>query len=284
MAGEAVINAIAEQQWLEDSADPLQKAIRSLFGKEGAGRMVKDALHGVWLGHPLHAVLTDIPLGSWTMALVLDALDFDDAADVAVGVGLAGAVASAVTGATDWSETDGRAKKIGLVHGVLNLAVASLYTASLVARRSKRREAGVSLSMLGYAIGSVSAWLGGHLAYGEQIGVDHTATADASKPENFTPVIAESALQEGKPTRVEANGVRILLVRLNGEIHAISDTCPHLGGPLSEGKLVGDVVECPWHGSRFRVEDGSVVGGPATQPARCYDVRVAGGDIEVKAR
>jgi nitrite reductase/ring-hydroxylating ferredoxin subunit len=136
--------------------------------------------------------------------------------------------------------------------------------------------------MLGFAIGSVSAWLGGHLAFGEQIGVDHTATADAGQPENFTPVILESALEEGKPTRVEANGVRIMLVRRNGEIHAISDTCPHLGGPLSEGKLMGDVIECPWHGSRFRIDDGSVVGGPATQSARCYEVRVVEGNVEVK--
>src|ERR1700740_478006 len=127
----------------------------------------------------------------------------------------------------------------------------------------------------------VSAYLGGHLVFGEQIGVDHTATADNKKPEAFVPVLAESALAPDTPTRVPAEGVAILLVKRNGQIFAITEPCPHLGGPLSEGKLVGDAIQCPWHQSELALADGHVVNGPTTFPARCFEVRVREGKIEV---
>src|SRR6202040_2670741 len=144
-----------------------------------------------WLGHPLHPALTDIPIGAWTAALALDALESlsgaeqcGRAADVAIGVGLAGAAGAAVTGLTDWSETDDRARSIGLVHGLLNIVATSLYTTSWIMRKRRRsRQSGIALSMLGYATALASAYLGGHLVYSEQVGVDHTATADQKKPQ-----------------------------------------------------------------------------------------------------
>jgi nitrite reductase/ring-hydroxylating ferredoxin subunit/uncharacterized membrane protein len=290
MDGEAIANAIDQQEWLDAIADPLQTWIKESLQAAGIG--VKDALHGVWLGHPLHPVLTDIPVGAWTVALVLDALEglggrkeMAAGADVAVAIGLAGAVGSAITGLADWSETDFRAKKVGVTHGLLNIAATALYSASMIMRGRKRlRQKAVALSMLGYAISGVSAYLGGHLVMGEQVGVDHTATADQGKPEEYRPVLDAGALPEKKPTRVLADGVAVLLVKRGEEILAISETCPHLGGPLSEGKLVGDAIECPWHGSRLSLEDGSVVCGPTTYPARCFDARIRNGQVEVKAR
>jgi len=206
------------------------------------------------------------------------------AADLAIGVGLVGAVGSAVTGITDWSETDDPGRKVGLLHGLLNVTATSLYTASLFMRKSRSsRRSGVALSMLGYAVAFASAYLGGHLVFGEQIGVDHTATSDANKPEKFTRAIAADDLKQNKPTRVMVDGIAILLVKRNDEIYALTETCPHMGGPLSEGKLVGDAIQCPWHGSQLALEDGHVVNGPTAFPARCYDVRVRGGYIEVRA-
>lgn len=290
MAIEAVVNAIASQDWLQEAGDPLQRAILSLFGSDRAGRAVKDLLHGTWLGHPLHPVLVNVPIGAWTVALVFDAFeglggsdDLAAGADAAIGIGILGALGAAVTGATDWSETGGRSEKIGLFHGLLNVATTGIYTASWIARRKRRRDTGVALSMLGFALGSAAAYLGGHLVFGEQVGVDHTATADAEEPEHFTAVMLDSALKEGEPKRVEANGVKVMLLRYGGKIRAFHETCPHLGGPLSEGTLVGDAIECPWHGSQFRIDDGSVVSGPATAPARCLDVRVHEGNIEVRS-
>ena len=139
------------------------------------------------------------------------------------------------------------------------------------------------LSTIGYAIAGASAYLGGHLVFGEQIGVDHTPTADSSKPEEFTRVASESEFAEGTPKRVVADGVAICMIKRGGEIHAITDTCSHLGGPLSEGKLEGNIIQCPWHGSRFDVTDGHVVDGPATFPARRFEVRVVGGEVQVRA-
>jgi nitrite reductase/ring-hydroxylating ferredoxin subunit/uncharacterized membrane protein len=290
MASETIIKTIDGQEWLEDTAKPLQKAVRDAFVGPG-GRELKNFLHGTWLGHPLHPVLTDIPIGAWTVALALDALESmsgrkecGSAADLAIGVGLLGAVGSAITGVTDWSEIDGRARKIGLVHGALNVVSTTLYAMSLFMRKGRRtRSSGVALSMLGFAVASSAAYLGGHLTFGEQIGVDHTATADATKPEKFKRVLKADELKENKPTRVEADGVAVLLVKRGDRIFALTETCPHLGGPLSEGKLVGDAIQCPWHGSELALEDGHVVNGPTAFPARCFDVRVRAGNIEVRA-
>src|SRR5438132_7101244 len=286
----AIVKAIDEQEWIEGTAKPLQKAIRDLFVGP-AGREIKNLLHGTWLGHPLHPVLTDIPIGAWTAALALDVLESvsgrrecGSAADLAIGVGLLGAVGSAVTGITDWSETDDRARKIGLVHGLLNVFATTLYTTSFFMRKGRgTRSKGVALSMLGYAVASSAAYLGGHLTFGEQIGVDHTATADSNKPEKFVRVMKAEDLRENKPTRVDAGGVAVLLVKRGDRIFALTETCPHLGGPLSEGKLVGDAIQCPWHGSELALEDGHVVNGPTTFPARRFDVRVRAGNIEVRA-
>ncbi|HEY8184330.1 MAG TPA: Rieske 2Fe-2S domain-containing protein [Thermoanaerobaculia bacterium] len=291
MTTREIINSVADQKWIEDSTEPLQKAVHGVFVGD-AGRDIKNFLHGTWLGHPLHPVLTAIPVGAWTVALALDALEgmsgrkeCGSAADLAIGVGLIGAVGSAVTGITDWSETNGSARRVGLLHGLLNVAATTLYTTSFVMRKRKRsRQSGIAMSMLGYAVASTAAYLGGHLAFGEQIGVDHTATADAGNPKKFTRVMADDELKENKPTRVDANGVAILLVRRKGEIYALTETCPHLGGPLSEGKLVGDAIQCPWHKSELALEDGHVVNGPTAYPARCFDVRVRAGQIEVRAQ
>jgi nitrite reductase/ring-hydroxylating ferredoxin subunit/uncharacterized membrane protein len=279
--GRLIGNLIASQTWLETLSPPLQKAIREIFSGE-AGRDVKNALHGVWLGHPLHPVLTDIPVGAWTAAMVLDGLGLEDGADAAIAIGLVGALGSAITGATDFSEIDPPARNVGLMHGLLNVAATALYATSLAMRRGGSRQKGIAVSMLGYAIAGFSAYLGGHLVYADQIGVDHAAGPEAGRLEKFTPAIDESELKEGKPARAIADGVSLVLVKRGARIYALSETCPHLGGPLAEGKLVGDAIECPWHGSQLALEDGHVVNGPTTFPAHCYETRIRGGRVEVR--
>jgi len=285
---ETIVEFIDQQDWVQETADALQGPVRDALLQLGPA---KDFLHGKWLGHALHPVLTDIPVGAWTTALAMDAVEMmtgtesmADAADLAIGIGLAGAVGSAITGLADWSETYGRAKNVGVVHGILNLGAAGLYTASLIARRRNARRRGVALSMLGYAIASFSAYLGGHLVFGEQIGVDHTATPDRGQPKKFTVVMRATDLKERKPVRVDVEDASVLLVRTGDTIHALTNTCTHLGGPLNEGELEGDSIRCPWHGSRFCLSDGGVLDGPATFPERLFDVRERDGQIEVRAR
>ncbi len=288
MARNPIVDFIDRQQWLGQLAGILAPAVRNSFSLAGAaGAQAKDALHGVWLGHPLHPVLTDIPVGAWTAAFVFDVASaatgsesLDRAATASIGVGLAGAVGSAVTGLTDWSETDGTARRVGLVHGVANLAATSFYVASLVLRARRRRSLGRLYGVLGYATAFASAYLGGELVFTQQIGVDHAFGQDA--PEQFTPVLREGDLKEGQPVRVHAGDVPVVLVRQGGRVFAMADTCAHLGGPLSEGTVEHGTISCPWHGSTYRLEDGSIVQGPATHAQPVYQTRIRGGQIEIR--
>src|SRR4051812_49618927 len=157
---------------LERIAEPLSKAVRGAYESAGpAGARLKNALHGVWLGHPLHPVFTDLPVGAWTTALALDCSGDGDpgmrrAATFAVGVGLLGALGAAVTGLTDWSETDGQSRRNGLVHGLLNIAATSLFATSYLQRRSNSNASGRACAWTGYGIAMAAAYLGGDLVYG----------------------------------------------------------------------------------------------------------------------
>jgi nitrite reductase/ring-hydroxylating ferredoxin subunit/uncharacterized membrane protein len=234
-------------------------------------------------------VLTDVPLGSWTAALVLDALDeisgqdgFGHGADAAVAVGLVGAVAAAVTGMADWQHLDGEERRVGLLHGLLNTSAAVLYTRSLVLRQREERRAGRGFALLGFLASTAAAYLGGKLVYSYRVGVNRAA--EAPPPRDFVPVMAEGELRENELRRVEVDRLPILLVRRQGQIYALAETCSHLSGPLAEGRLEGDNVVCPWHGSRFALADGRVVNGPATHPQPCFATRVRNGRVEVGAR
>jgi nitrite reductase/ring-hydroxylating ferredoxin subunit/uncharacterized membrane protein len=245
-------------------------------------------MHGVWLGHPLHPVFTDLPLGAWTTGLVLDAVasmnrdsGMERAADVAIAVGLAGAAGAAVTGLTDWSETSGRSRRTGLVHGLLNIAATTLYATAYVLRKNGSRSSGQACAVAGYGIAIGAAWFGGDLVYGQRIGVTHAAI-DA--PDEFTAVAASTAIPDNSMKRARQDDVDVLLVRQRGRVCALAHPCGHMGGPLSEGTLKDGSVVCPWHGSEFRLDDGQVITGPATQNQPCLDVRERDGRIEVKTR
>ena len=286
MRDDGIIEKVTQQEWLKPVEEDLQGFVHKAFAFPG-GRQVKNFLHGTWIGHPLHVILTDIPIGAWTTAIVFDALDsmsrrrrYTVAADAAVTLGLVGAVGAAATGLTDWQDIDPPARRIGLVHGLLNVASVALFAGSLFARRRGNRTSGRGLAALGYAVSMAAARLGGNLVYGQKVGVDHTSSEKL--PENFSPVLSESDLEEGKPIRADYNGTPILLVRRGSETYALAETCSHLGGPLSEGKLDGDVIQCPWHGSRFSIRDGHVIDGPAVHPQPCLTARVRNGQVEVR--
>jgi nitrite reductase/ring-hydroxylating ferredoxin subunit/uncharacterized membrane protein len=289
MDGEAALQLIDRQDWIEPAADALQQGVHAAFDAAGeAGQQIKDALHGTWMGHPVHSAITDIPVGAWTAALALDALDqmtgrreFATGADGAIVVGLIGAAGAAVTGLTDWSETDGRARKAGIVHGLLNVAATGLYGASLVYRSRHKRAVGRGLAALGFAVACASAWLGGELVYQEHVGIDHTG-GGAAAPSDWTAVLPEAELEDHRPERVLAGEFPVMLLRREGRIYAIAATCPHAGGPLDEGEISGNTVTCPWHGSTFKLDSGAVVTGPSCYDVPRFDTRVTNGHIEVR--
>jgi nitrite reductase/ring-hydroxylating ferredoxin subunit/uncharacterized membrane protein len=280
------VMALVSQPALDTIAEPIGDAIKGAFQAAGpAGQQVKNALHGVWLAHPLHPVFTDVPIGAWTVALALDATADGDpgmrrSATFAMGVGLAGAAGAAVTGLTDWSETDGDARRGGLIHGLLNITATTLMAASFIRRRTDSHAGGTALAWAGYAIALGAAYLGGDLVYDQRIGVTH---AEEPLPETFTEVAESRALPEHSMTRVRAGDSDILLARQHGRVCALAHSCSHLGGPLSEGELKDGSVVCPWHGSEFGLDDGHVINGPATIPQPCLSVRERDGRIEVKA-
>lgn len=269
--------------------EKLQKALdKALYANGNPGaQKIRNFLNGTWLGEPLHAALTDVPIGAWTAAMAFDALDvirdreeFAVAADTSIAIGLAGAAGSAVTGLADWSDVDPPARRTGLIHALLNISSTTLFTTSLILRRKGSRTGGRIASMLGYAIVCYSAHLGGKMVYEYRVGVDRTA--GEVFPQEFVGVMAEAQLADSTPARAVHDGVPILLVRRGERIYALAETCSHFSGPLSEGKLVGDSIVCPYHASRFSLEDGRVLDGPAVHPQPCLEVRVRDGQIEVR--
>lgn len=286
MAKNGALMEVLDYDGLDRIAEPVSDAVRRAYEAQGAfGRQAKNFFHGVWLGHPLHPVLTDIPVGAWTAALALDAAGGDDpgmrrAARLAIAVGLAGAVGSAVTGLTDWAETGGRSRRVGLVHGLLNVAATALFATSWLERGNGNASGGRATAWAGYLIAAGSAYLGGELVFGQRIGVTHAAVEE---PEAFTEVARSSDLPEGSMKRARKDDVDVLLARQRGRVCALAHPCAHMGGPLSEGTLKDGSVVCPWHGSEFALEDGRVLNGPATQAQPRFDVREQNGAIEVKA-
>jgi nitrite reductase/ring-hydroxylating ferredoxin subunit len=128
----------------------------------------------------------------------------------------------------------------------------------------------------------LGAYLGGHLVFGEQIGVNHATQKDL--PQDFRSVLPAAELIENQPRQVDYNGLPVVLVRQNEQIHALYARCAHLAGPLVEGSVEGGSIRCPWHGSRFSLADGAVLEGPATNPQPCFNTRIADGMIQIRAR
>jgi nitrite reductase/ring-hydroxylating ferredoxin subunit/uncharacterized membrane protein len=243
---------------------------------------VKDALAGTWLGHALHPVLTDLVIGSWTSAFLLDLIGERgrDGADLLIGVGVLSAVPTAVTGLSDWADTTGETKRVGVAHGLGNVAALGFYAASLVARRRGRRSTGVLLSVAGAGVVTLTAYLGGHLVYERGMGVDQTTFEPRIR--KWKPAIADTDLAAGVPVARQVDGVKVMLYRTGDRIYALSNRCNHLGGPLDQGQIHDGTVVCPWHTSTFRLSDGQVLHGPATARQPTWETRVKDGQIEVR--
>jgi nitrite reductase/ring-hydroxylating ferredoxin subunit len=245
---------------------------------------VRDALHGVWLGHPLHPVLAQATVGAWVSASVLDfAGGRDDDARLLTAVGVAAAVPTALAGATDWAEQHEQQMRVGVVHAAGNVLALGLYAASLAAPGSRQAR---WLRLGGMATATAAAYLGGHLAYRLAGGVNHAEDVPHLIEPGWHYLMKSADLPEGKPVRQTVGEVPVVAVRSGGEVRVLADRCSHMSGPLSDGELSGGDLDggcltCPWHGSMFRLADGSVARGPATAPQPAFEVREAGGALQV---
>lgn len=248
---------------------------------------VKDGLHGRWLGHQLHPLLVALPIGMWSGASLLDLTGGTDARRAArrlVGAGVLLVAPTAASGLADWSDLGAfqRPKRVGLVHALANTATTLLYGASWLARRRGNQSRGRDLALLGAGGLMVGGYLGGHLAYSQGVGVNRNAD-QAKEPIDWTDAAAAADV-EGAPVRVDVAGQAVVLCRTQHGVTAMGATCSHYGAPLEEGVVEGDCLVCPWHGSRFRLSDGSVARGPATVPQLSFETRTLGDRIWVRVR
>lgn len=269
-----------------ESAAVLDRPAGAIAGAVGRvlqpGRL-KDVLSGTPLGHPAHPALIAVPIGSWLGASWLDLVGGRtgrDAARKLVALGVVSAVPTALTGVSDWSDTSGAERRVGLVHALANSAGLGLYVASWRARRQGKQAKGAGLALAGAGVVGFSGWLGGHLAYALGVGVDTTAFSGG--PSDWTEVATETDLIEGEPYAATVGVVPLLLLRRGASVIALNDRCTHRGGPLHQGQIVGDCIECPWHGSRFRLATGEVARGPATASQQAFEVRVDAGRVLVR--
>ena len=265
--------------------DVVGRPLAAAVGRVVRPTPLRSLLSGTPLGHPAHPLLTDLPIGAWTMAAVLDVAGgraAEPAADLLVATGLAAAVPTVVTGLNDWSDTQGAARRVGQVHAAANNVGAVLYAASYVNRRRGRRRAGTVLGLAGLGAVTAGGFLGGHLSYA--LGVNVNRTAWRAGPRQWTDVLDAADLPADGHRLVRAGDVSLLLVRdAEDGLYAVDSVCSHLGGPLEEGAIDRGCVTCPWHGSTFRLADGSVVRGPASMPQPAYEARTLAGRIQVRA-
>ncbi|MFI6208442.1 Rieske 2Fe-2S domain-containing protein [Streptomyces sp. NPDC051041] len=261
--------------------DVLRKGVWAL--PLGRGR---DLLHGRWLGHPVHPLMVQVPIGSWMSAAVLDLRPGRSReADLLVGLGLAAAAPAALAGAADWAELHREQQRVGFVHALANTVAVGLYGASLVCRVKGRTGPGRALGFLGLTAVGVGGMLGGHLAYRQASGANHAEEVPHVVTEGWHRIGGVDEFPAGQPVRRSVDDVPVLVVReTGGQIHALAERCSHLAGPLSEGTVADGCVTCPWHGSVFRLSDGWNVRGPAIAPQPAFDTRVVDGHVEVRLR
>lgn len=268
---------------LDKAVTPLQRAVRAMVP---SGR-VRDALHGVWLGHPTHPAAVQLPTALWTSAVVLDRLPgHERAARLLVGLGVLGSLPAALSGATDWSELHEQQMRVGLVHAIANAGAVALLGTSWLQRGGGARRSGRDgqlTTLAGVGLAAAGAMLGGHLAYRQAAGVNHTEAVPHLVSPGWRPAGRADTIVEDEPARRMIDDVPVLVVRLQGRVHVLADECSHLSGPLSDGELRQQsgawCIVCPWHNTTFDIADGRVVTGPATAPQPSFEVREEDGNL-----
>lgn len=265
--------------------------IDAVYGALGRpGKLLQDLMNGSWLGHSLHAVLVDVVVGGATAALLLDVLrvlfgvdGLETATTWVLGLAFLAGIGSLLTGLTDFKDTapNSASRDIAILHGVVNLVGMGGFGFSVFQRLDGNHDVAFWGLLVGYLVISFGAYIGGHVVYKYGYMVNYNAFSKGKRAKDFTPVLAAAALPEETPTKATFGSTAIMLVRRGDVVHALKDTCSHAGGPLSQGELGRDTIQCPWHYSVFRLSDGSVVHGPAGSRQPSYEARINGDQIEI---
>lgn len=249
---------------------------------------IRDFLNGRWLGHPLHAAITDIPIGLLLGVVLLDVVGQSAAADITLVATVLTMLAAAVSGMADYSDTSGTALTRATLHATLMVVALVLLLVSIALRAGAPldRTMPIALSIAGLLIVTAGAFVGGDVVYVTGNAVDRHAFRGAGTKwiHLDTREIADLAnLPEATPTKMKAGSNDLVVVRTGATIQALHNVCAHAGGPLDQGEIVDGCIQCPWHGSRFRLADGYVQRGPSVYDQPAYELRAAeGGGYEVR--
>jgi nitrite reductase/ring-hydroxylating ferredoxin subunit/uncharacterized membrane protein len=269
---------------LDRVAQPAEKVVDHLIN----GRL-HSFLHGVWLGHPLHPVLVQVPVGAWLSAGALDLVPGTGPASATlIAAGTAAAAPAAAAGAADWITLAPRQRRTALVHAGANVLATGLQAASLVARMTGHPKTGRRLSLVAIGLAGAGAYIGGHLTFRQAAGVNEAAPLVLRVSAEWTRICDLGELTSGKLTVRDLDGVPVLLTRDDSaEVTALIAVCAHHGGPLGDGTVAevdgAECVICPWHGSAFRLSDGEVRHGPAATDQPRLQSRVRDGRVELAA-
>ncbi|MCT1617212.1 hypothetical protein GKZ75_13110 [Kocuria indica] len=163
--------------------DPLVSSADSVATAVAGNPTVRDLLQGKQVGHALHPLLIEVPMGTWMSALVLDLMGGRDsarAARVLTGVGVLSAVPSALTGWAEYHGLQNRDKRVAVIHAGSNGLATGLQLASWVARRTGRHGLGRVLALGGMSAASLGGYLGGHLSVARQVGSRDAAYEDGT--------------------------------------------------------------------------------------------------------
>ncbi|MCU1670901.1 MAG: Rieske (2Fe-2S) iron-sulfur domain protein [Blastococcus sp.] len=279
-----ILDRVADVAALDKAITPVRRAVQGVLKPQA----LRDFLHGTWLGHPLHPVLAQVPVGSWLSAGVLDAVPpLRPAATLLIGTGVAAAVPTALSGAADWAEQEVGVRRLGAVHASANSVALSLYVGSLVARGRGRGGLGRVLSYAGLGLAAGSAAIGGHMSYAQSSGASHAVTAARALTRDWIDLGPLDDFPEGQPAlrtgKGEGSAVPLAAVRRGARVDVFIGRCAHLSGPLYEGSVEqvrgNTCLVCPWHGSAFDLDDGEPRRGPASTPQEKLEVRMESGRV-----
>ncbi|MEU1605438.1 Rieske 2Fe-2S domain-containing protein [Micromonospora matsumotoense] len=268
---------------LDRVGDRLQRAVQATLRPQ----RVRDLLHGVFLGHPLHPAMVQVPVGAWISAAVVDLLPGQRrAATTLVALGTVSAVPAAVAGLNDWAELSRDQRRVGLVHAAANTVGLTLYAGSLAARLNGRHGVGRVLAYLGLGAASAGAYLGGHLAYKQGAQVSQSVSELHRMSDGWQSVAELAGLPQRKLVTREVDDVSVILYRHGDEVTVMLERCPHQSGPLGEGEVQEidghACVVCPWHGSAFRLNGGEVVHGPSATDQQILPTRIVDGTLQTR--
>lgn len=278
-----VVNGILDrQEWADGVGELLQKVSLAVLRPVP---LLKDILHGTWLGHALHPLLTDVPVGALTAALFLDLIGQAEGARWATLLGFLAMLAAAVTGIADHTGTDGKTRRYATIHALLMFCSTVAYLFSVLIRFDVvggTHQQSVAFAVAGYVLLGVGAYIGGALVFDLGQMVDRHAWRPGGQ--RWSP-LEPATFPEGAPTRAKAGAQTLVVLQRGERLYALHDTCAHAGCSLAEhGTVVGDAIECGCHGSRFDLATGRVARGPATFDQPAYEVRRADGRVEVRRK